>query len=232
MPKIAVYKGNNSIIPVAAARKATAYMCPFTKTIVNTKKKYIAHLKQLRESRMHTHARTARLSEKFSELRHQPSFDAVIAWINSHPEVMFDNALLYDGSARDSDFSAQMRAAYSIKILHLSLVWKPNLSNSHSAPIGKAQNFSYNANKPTGYPGWEGRITFESSNLRSFYSGLFSRTGINTGSGGGGGNSMLSYDVKFFDDDWPVITRSREKEVIMNSLSSNNTSSKYSYDIR
>ena len=36
--------------------------------------------------------------------------------------------------------------------------WKECVSNSHSAPRSKEQNFLRNPDKPLGFPGWEGKV--------------------------------------------------------------------------
>ena len=82
------------------------------------------------------------------------------------------------------------------------------LSNSHDCPRGGVTNFDrrseYNKGKPTGYPGWRGRITYSVTSSTGFGSEYFDNTPINTGSGGGG-DQKLSYDLRLFAADFPVM---------------------------
>ena len=92
--------------------------------------------------------------------------------------------------------------------LHDTFTFNPKLSNSHNCPRRGVQNFDtraeHNKGKPTGYPGWYGRITFSVTITSSFGSDYFNNTPICTGTGGGG-DSRLSYDLKIWADDFPVL---------------------------
>jgi len=89
-----------------------------------------------------------------------------------------------------------------------SFHFNPDLRNSHSHPRKGVSNWDpraeYNQGKPTGYPGWRGRITYSVTNSTGFGSDYFKGTPINTGSGGGG-DKQLSYDVSLWAADFPVI---------------------------
>lgn len=97
--------------------------------------------------------------------------------------------------------------------------WNDHVRNSHSCPRNGVQNWSgRDADKPTGYPGWTGRIYIKvkpgmmkyrgkSYMEDGFGSDYFADTTINTGSGGGGGGDEYKeygYDVKLFADDFPT----------------------------
>jgi hypothetical protein len=110
------------------------------------------------------------------------------------------------------------------------LFWKEDLSNSHSCPRKGVQNFDtrsdYNKGKPTGYPGWSGRIDIKvkppmSKHKKNPYmydgwgSSYFENTTINTGSGGGGGGDEFksySYDVKLWAADFPGMYEAKRKD--------------------
>lgn len=83
-----------------------------------------------------------------------------------------------------------------------------HLSNSHDCPRGGVTNFDRraecNKDKPTSYPGWRGRITYSVTSSTGFGSEYFENTPINTGSGGGG-DECLSYDLRLFAADFPVM---------------------------
>jgi hypothetical protein len=110
-------------------------------------------------------------------------------------------------------------SAKSDQLLSLQIVinrFEPFLSNSHSSPRGGVQNFDrrseHNKGKPTSYPGWGGRITYSVTSSSSFGSEYFENTPIKTGSGGGGGGGSLSYDLKLFAADFPVMWESHSRD--------------------
>lgn len=222
MPRIKAYKFRHStkiIIPVDESRLSTAYRCPFTNEIFGTKKQYVSHLKELRETRMHDAARRARHRRLRDDLNNQPSFEKVIEWVANHPEFFFDNAYITDPFARDTKRVAEKRMTFEIKILNLDLYWDPCVSNTHDAPYDGVTNWGgHHEDRPRGYPGWHGRITYKMTDINTFASRALEKTGINTGTGGGGGDGIYSYGVTFFDADWPAITRYREKHSTAESL--------------
>lgn len=119
---------------------------------------------------------------------------------------------------------------YDVSILDLH--WKEDMSNSHSCPRKGVQNFDtrsdYNKGKPTGYPGWTGRINIKvkppmSKHKKDPYihdgwgSSYFERTSICTGSGGGGGNHKneyvsYAYEVKLWAADFPAMYEAKRKD--------------------
>lgn len=213
MPTIQVYKHKGTMIPVADAKQAKAYICPWTEEIYATKRSYVSHLKRLREDRMHRRARQLRHQRKLEDLWNQPNFDSVIRWIHLNPEVFWENAKRR-GWHSDGPRWDKIRDTFTITIQHLSLSYHDNVSNSHRCPHNGVTNwgsqgtFKDGTPKPRGYPGFGGRITFKTSHEPfSFASNILEGTRIHTGSGGSGGNNIYSYDVKFFLNDWPGIAK-------------------------
>ena len=122
--------------------------------------------------------------------------------------------------------------------INAELHWSDHVSNSHSCPHDGVQNFDsrspHNKGKPTGYPGWTGRIEwlvewpleFDGIYIGSelFAKGSFNsgRQRAHTGSGGGGGmhfNKEFNthcqrprYDFSIFASDWPGMARYYEKK--------------------
>lgn len=115
------------------------------------------------------------------------------------------------------------------------LYWKEDLSNSHCCPRGGVQNWDtrseHNKGKPTGYPGWTGRIQIRvkppmSKHKKNPYmhdgwgSGYFDNTIICTGGGGGGGINgkegekfiSYSYEVKLWAADFPGMYEAHRKD--------------------
>ncbi len=224
MPAIKAYKFKDNIVPVDAAKVIKAFRCPWTGRIVGTKKTYLKHLKELRESRMHARIRAARMQRAFDDLANQPSWPAVIEWFerNSHwflARAMQTRGLMgHDRLPEPEDFW--------IRITYLNIQHSDSVSNSHNCPRGGVTNWSRrDPSKPTGYPGWSGRIEYQMShNLPGFGSDLMRGTGINTGSGGGISNNRYGYSVELFDSDWPQITEMMIEERVLKVLQDDHAS--------
>lgn len=202
MPRIQVYKDKGKMIPVEQAKLANAFICPWTENLFATKRGYVKHLRDLRETRMHRRAKQNRWQKKFEDFYNQPDFDSVIRWVELNPEFFFDHATKNGfGYNRHAD----KRNDFWIRITYLNLRWSDNLSNSHSCPRGGVQNWGRQPGKPDGYPGWGGSIEFQVSHSLGFGSDVFRNLGINTGTGGGISDNRYGFEVKFFASDWPKI---------------------------
>jgi uncharacterized C2H2 Zn-finger protein len=212
MPKIKAYKGRGYIIPVEDAKVATAFRCPWTSKVFGTKKAYVSHLKILREDRIHRAIRYSIQDRLLKDLSEQHSFEDIIAWIETHPEFFFDRAVRRGrvgwGARREP-----LRDKFWIKITYINAVWNESVSNSHSCPRDGVENWGREDGKPTGYPGWSGRIEFQMSHDLGFGSDVMRGVGLNTGTGGGIRGGRYGYDLKMFASDWPnlVVNRALEK---------------------
>lgn len=210
MPKIKAYKGNGAVIPIADAKIATAFRCPWTSKIFSNKHSYVKHLTALREDRIHRNIRARIRRKVFDELINQDSFEKVIEWIETHPEFFFDRAI-ERGRVGWSDRREHLREKFWIKITFLDVGWSDSVSNSHSCPRGGVTCWSGHEardGRPRGYPGWSGRIEFQLSHDLGFGSEVISDIGIHTGTGGGISCHRYGYDVKFFASDWPALATS------------------------
>lgn len=218
MPSIQVYKHKGIMIPVDQAKQAKAYICPWTKELYATKRSYVAHLKTLREQRMHKRARHLLHQRKLQQMWNQPDFDSVIDWIHLNPEVFWLNAKR-NGWNSDAAKWDKIRDEFTIKITHLSLTYSNSVSNSHSCPHTGVTNWGGDKKlqdgtpAPRGYPGFVGNIELTiSPEPLSFASDVLKNTRIHTGSGGGGGGGRYRYSVSFFLDDWPGIAATIQAE--------------------
>jgi hypothetical protein len=223
MPAIQAYKANGKIIPLSEAKIAKVYQCPWTNDLFATKKAYLKHLKELRENRMHKRARQKIISRKFDILYNQPSFMDIINWIETNPEFLFDNVIEH-GHTGWASRRAHIRKDFWIKITYFSMRYDQYVSNSHSAPRGKKTNWCGSRDKdgiPNHYPGWQGRIAFQLSHNVGFSSDIFKRTGIHTGSGGGGSNNIYGYECKMFVDDWPGLASLVAHDMFVDGYSEN-----------
>jgi len=204
MPEIKAYKNNGVVIPVDKAKIGKAYQCPFTDKIYSTKSAYIEHLKKRRASTLCRNNSMKRHQRKLENLRSQTSIDDIANWIEMNPEFFINNLILNDTSSGRS-YLESIICDFSITVTSLMIEYDDNVRNSHSAPFGKPTNWHRSDNLPKGYPGWQGDIEYTVSHYIS--NDLFTGTGINTGSGGGDTNKYC-YEVVFFQDDWPGLTRS------------------------
>lgn len=211
MPRIQVYKGNGAIIPINKAKKSTGFQCPWTGKIFGAKKSYVNHLKTIRQDRIYRQIRNRRHQLILDEFNNQPGFEAVMRWVELHPEFFFDIGLK-SAWATDHARLEKIRKDFWIKITHLDVTYSDLVSNSHSCPRGGVTCWSSHEAKdgrPRGYPGWHGRIEFEVSHDIRFGSDVFRGTGIHTGTGGSTNGKNYGYDVKFFESDWPGLSKAR-----------------------
>jgi len=211
MPAIKVYKHTGNLpglIPVDEAKTAKAYQCPFTGTIVKSKRSYASHLKTLRENRMWANARKRRFRLRLEDLWSQPDFQSIVNWVELNSDLFWQNGK-NRGWHSDANKWDAIRDDFCFRITKLELSRSENVSNSHDCPHNGATNWGgTNKNAPRGYPGWQGRIDFKvSHDVPSFFSNVVEGTRIHTGSGGGSGIGTYSYGVKFFDADWPGIAK-------------------------
>lgn len=210
MPAIQVYRDGKTMIPVARAQNARAYLCPFTNKIYASKKAYVGHLQKLREQRMLARARKNRIAARENELWSQPTFVDVVKWINLNSDFFWQK--FADCDTKYDQWN-KIRDDFSVRVLYLELEYSNHVSNSHSCPHNGVENWRRESGKPVSYPGWQGRIDFVVSHpLPGFTSNLFDGTRIHLHSGGGNGKGGYRYEVKFFADDWPNIAEWQENE--------------------
>lgn len=209
MPRIKAYKGAGKIIPIDEAKVATAFRCPWTARIFGGKREYVAHLRDLREKRMHRRARGAVRQRRLEALWDQDGFDLICKWIELNPDFMFETAV-QNGR---NDAAERHRDDFWVRITYLDLLWTDSASNSHACPRGGVTNWGgrrvdRDGNPaPRGYPGWTGRIEYQLSHSLGFGSDIMRGLGIHTGSGGGTKDNRHGYGVTFFESDWPGLAR-------------------------
>jgi hypothetical protein len=95
--------------------------------------------------------------------------------------------------------------------------------NSHSCPRGGVINFingKGDTNKPTGYMGWRGYMSWRYTGNDPHYlcgADMFRDTIIHTGSGGGG-DGHPGYEVTLWADDWPAWKLAEEQREMWKTL--------------
>lgn len=222
MPRIKAYKGNGKVIPVDVAKITTAFQCPWTKQVFGGKREYVKHLANLRNTRIHRRIREMAWERKLEDLWSRPGFEEVVAWIHMNPEFMFDNGMRHGWGHRGVQ---KHRDDFWVKITYLDLTWSNSVSNTHDCPRGGVTNWGGRefwpdkTPKPRGYPGWHGRIEYQMSHDIGFGSDVMKGLGIHTGTGGGTGNNIYGYDVRFFDSDWPGIAEAARNSRVLDVLS-------------
>jgi hypothetical protein len=209
-----------------------AYKSDADGKIFEDKKKYQAHLRKLASAR--------RAEKKVEQMEAERElFLEKMGQVKSLAELnqfIKDNWRWFWANGAQNDFyrwdrkgeAAPFHEYHDVSILDLR--WSESLSNSHSSPRKGVQNFDtradYNKGKPTGYPGWSGRINIKvkppmSKHKKDPYmhdgwgSSYFERTTICTGGGGGGGGTEFksySYEVKLWAADFPAMYEAKRKD--------------------
>lgn len=181
----------------------TAYLCPWTKSLFRSKEAYLKHLRKHRSFLLKDIRRNRALAS-LEDWYRCPTPQSIVEWVDRNPTPFYDNALyLAFGDKRSIEF----RKEFKLEIAHLVLRWTNHASNSHSAPRDGITNWGHEDGKPTGYPGWTGRICFRLNKDIGFSSNVFKETCLNTGSGGG--SEWVEYSVTLFDSDWPGLSQTR-----------------------
>lgn len=211
----------------------TCYKSDADGKLFEDKKKYQAHLRKLASARLAEKKLTQMEAERdafLDQMGQVKSVDELNQFIKDNWRWFWANGAQHDFYKWSSNKgkAAEFHEYHEVTIC--DVYWKEDLSNSHSCPRGGVENFDtradYNKGKPTGYPGWSGRINIKvkppmSKHKKDPYmhdgwgSSYFERTTINTGSGGGGGGKdfkSYSYDVKLFAADFPVMYEAVRKD--------------------
>ena len=189
------------------------------------KAKYKAHLRKLARDRLMAKKIAAMEAERevfLDQMGQVASIHDLNVFIKDNWKWFWTNGARQE-SWKYSKKTPEFHEYVDVSLLNMS--WSPKVSNSHSCPRAGVENFDtradYNIGKPTGYPGWIGRINIKvrppmykyqkKDYMRDGWgSSYFEDTPINTGSGGGGGGNdfkSYSYDVRLFAADFPVMWR-------------------------
>jgi hypothetical protein len=228
--------------------KILVWKCPKTGKLYEAKDKYVVHLKKL--------AKQNRVRRKFeldeaildtwwnnfrdTEMSLEQLFKAIIEnqnyfWNDGASVNPYD----WQNVGKAKKRKIAMPVPELVEFTQDVLRWSNEVSNTHSCPRNGVQNWGRKLDKPTGYPGWTGRLAWKvkwPKEFQHYYLGgdLFDgpRSLIHTGTGGGGGwvngYQSFSYDVKIFADDWPGLSRHYEKQKAWKILSTKQK--EYEYD--
>ncbi len=149
------------------------------------------------------------------ELRSLKSFDDIADWLCQEENYLrlYQKQWLNGHLSPWTDENLKRRNPGKFKLTNVRfdhIYWLDKCSNSHSAPIGKKTNWcGQNRREPTGYPGYRGHISFDviGANVGS---NIFTATGLNTGTGNGGGLNC-QFDITLFAQDWPMLVLNDNK---------------------
>tara|TARA_R110000850_G_scaffold6449_7_gene25129 strand:- start:6571 stop:7185 length:615 start_codon:yes stop_codon:yes gene_type:complete len=157
--------------------------------------------------------------------------------VGSEPKTLDE---LGDGVCKVIRHNLKRRKHVTLEGVKWMVDYQETVPNTHSRPFDGVQNYGYmDDSKPKGYPGFAGRVW-----VRYFCdpgSGweALENTGTHTGTGGYGAYSgpwqeiasghyrqagrntgpyCLSWDYRFFLQDWPLIEKSTEKNLTMQRL--------------
>lgn len=195
--------------------KVQVYKCRFTKNIFEDRKKFRLHLKKLRKQQKEKRALNNMYKNRdriFREMRESvKSIKELEQYIRDNWIEFCRNMNLYESTQWGGLRVLPEDKFPSLRNIKIDVVYSNLVSNSHSCPFDGITNWHRDKNLPVGYPGWTGRIEYEmdfggQKNKISFGSGLFIKSGINTGTGGGG-REKYSYDVRIYAADWPGLAQ-------------------------
>ena len=197
--------------------RITAYKCRFTGEIfeLDQRKKYIKHLTELRED-MRLQREYDSLKKNFktwlaAEKEKLVHVDMICPWILENQKRLMKtfNAL---NKGRWGDKWHPITD--EITELKLSVKFNPHVSNSHACPHNGVTNWcAKDPTKPTGYPGFHGRIDGKTKRAKKHMSqyptgDLLNMIGIRHGTGGGGNESWgWGWGTELFLADWPELSQ-------------------------
>lgn len=155
------------------------------------------------------------------QLQDVSSLHDIFTWIEQHPHVLAQGLLDH---LKGSPFDRRARTAFRKEIDNFKVSISVNMqrlfvSNTHGCPVGGIENFIRNPDKPMGYQGWGGWMTFSTSHpIPTFTSRIFLNTGIHTGSGGGSYHEW-SGGIYIFEDDFPGIKQAYSDLELLGEIS-------------
>jgi hypothetical protein len=150
--------------------------------------------------------------------------------IKKHSSTFVANGMTYIGNPNNIRKNINKMKFHS---LNFDFGFSPLVSNTHSAPVGKEQNWYRKDDLPKGYPGLTGYLRYSvymDKKHHSYYpcgSDMWTNTRIHTGSGGGGSMHELdggvlvqsfSYEYKIFLDDFPAMKESFDNARVLLAL--------------
>lgn len=207
----------------------TAYKCPDTGKLFEHEEKYQKHREKVLaklaiQQKVESALKLERTWWEKNFWHSVKSISQLKAAIMLHRDVLAARGL-------KNYLSDNLTSRYTLKptpVVNFSMFsasWSESVSNSHSCPHNGVINWcEKHNNRPTGYPGWHGRLEYQVQSYlgqENSYPGdsdMWTGTRIHTGTGGGGGfnkktfTQSFGYDIKLWADDWPAMAEAYRAE--------------------
>lgn len=199
--------------------KVTVRRCPFTRKVFFGDDEYKEHLFALRQTmKENRHARELK-NAVLGRLRNAREKIATIDGIRRFVHENATDIVLASTLCK----AGHRQAAEEVKIetFNMTVSYSERCSNSHRCPHNGVKNFSRTDDKPLGYPGFRGEISWTGTTLPAerretfgmiSFADALTMFGLQTGSGGGGFETGR-YQVTLFLDDFPAL-KARTEELI------------------
>lgn len=173
------------------------------------KQKYVGHLRKLAALKREENKRIAFRNERdafFANMRATcKNVPEIVAFVTENWERFYRNGKDRDSHGAHHNAKSVPKLEW-IKIDGL-VTYSNSVSVSHRCPVGAITNWGGKNGGPRGYPGWTLRIEYqvEGGCTNGCGSEAWEGTGVNTGTGGYGGNYY--YYCEIFAHDWPAMYR-------------------------
>jgi hypothetical protein len=178
---------------------------------------YKKHMRRENASIKRENVRSDKLAEIDKWLMNEKdtivSIDMIAPWFLKNQHALMKAYMFVHPNAWDKLYDTDEYTS-----LNIEAQYSRNVSNSHRCPKNGVTNWgNRDKAKPSGYPGFSGRVTgvLKRQKKTSEYptSDFLTWIGINTGAGGGG-NENWAFGVEIFLDDWPGLSQSRVIDII------------------
>lgn len=199
--------------------KVIAYQSLFDRRVYSFEQrdKYIIHLQKIRQKNT-DNRQLAKAFDEFESFRNNAA--DTLSTIEEIEQWVIDNSNQIINSYRALIFHSNISPKSEILKFSFERIRHDNhVTNSHDAPRDGVTNWCNRyQDRPTGYPGHFGRVHMlidSHDRYNTSISEILTKLGICTGSGGSGSyydgyivspsQHCLSYEVKLFDSDWPLL---------------------------
>lgn len=194
--------------------RVSVFRCPFTEEIFFGESEYLEHLRHRRKMNHEMWRLKRRRDAEYKLLREQLDTIENIRALEHFVRLNFKSIILANIPEPDRN---NIRALNDLvlKDFELKVSYRESCSNTHCCPRNGVKNWSCHSDKPHGYPGFHGRVSWkmvepldrDPNNYRDYrFDEAIRKIGIHPGTGGGSGD-YRGYDVTIFIDDFPAIAR-------------------------
>jgi hypothetical protein len=205
-----------------------AYECPKTKKLFKSKAQYKEHLKNLARKSLDKKCRQKIIDSRLAVFK---TMRETCGTAEKIEQFIKDNiAVFWENACHNSAFHKDDKMPEDFECLEFKIQasYRDNVSNSHRCPMnGGVTNWHRKDGLPLGYSGFHGRVRFKFSHQApGFSNDMWDKTGLDTGSGGGGLTNG-TYEIYMFEADWPALQQRIEeakRERMVNQIKTGNPS--------